>query len=122
MTDFVPTIALATLVTTTINLFRYLRGRDLNGAGTIAAAWVAGVAAVMVAAQTDFASGIAVGDRTLEGLNVFSQIFVGLAAASVGSFLVDAKKAVDNTDTAVKPPLIPAMGLHAQDPHGGPNR
>ena len=121
MPDFVPTLALVTLVTTTINLFRYLRGRDFNGAGTIAAAWVAGVAAVMIAAQTDFASGIAVGDRTLEGLNAWSQVFIGLSVASLGSFLTDAKKAIDNTDTAVKPSLIPertARTAHVVDPHG----
>lgn len=124
MTDFAPAVALIALVTTTINLLRYARGRDLAGAGTILSAWVAGVAAVMIAAQTDFASGIAVGDRTLEGLNVWSQLFVGLAVASAGSFLTDVKKAIDNTDTAVKPSLFPSDHAanraltHPPDPAG----
>lgn len=122
MTEFAPTVALIALVTTTINALRYARGRDWSGAGTIAAAWVAGVAAVMIAAQTDFASGIAVGDRTLEGLNIYSQLFVGLSVASAGSFLTDLKKAVDNEDSAVKPHLFPPSNRALnRDPnnHGG---
>ena len=119
MPEFTPTAAFVALVITTINFLRHLRGRDLAGAATVASAWVAGIVAVMLAAQTDFASGIEVGDRTLEGLNVWSQVFVGLSAASIASFVVDVKKAVDNTDTAVKPSLFPPVGAHAvQDPHG----
>jgi hypothetical protein len=115
MPEFLPSVALITIVTTTINFLRHLRGQEWAGAATIFSAWVAGVIAVMIAAQTDFASGIEVGDRTLEGLNLASQIFVGLGVASAGSFLTDIKKAVDATDSAVKPSLFPPPT--PKDPH-----
>jgi hypothetical protein len=118
MTDFTPTAAFVALVITTINFLRHLRGQEWGGAATVASSWAAGVIAVMIAAQTDFASGIAVGDRSLEGLNLASQVFVGLSAASIASFVTDLKKAVDTTDSAVKPALFPTSAPKVVDPHG----
>lgn len=108
MQEFIPAATMSALVVVVINFLRYARGRDLDGALTIAIAWVAGVVVVAIAAQSDFAVSIEFGGRTLDTMNFASQIFAGMSLASLGSFAVDVKKAIDSSDTAVKPSLIPS--------------
>lgn len=114
--DFAPIVALATLVLSVTNVLKYARGGDFNGVFTQAAAWVAGVASVMLAAQTDFADGISVGTISLASANAWSQLFIGLTVASVGSGLWEGIKAVDRTQTTVKPDLIPGTDTVAVPP------
>ena len=104
--DFVPVAALALLVTTLISWLRYAVNRDVNGVVTIASAWSAGIVATFLVAQTDFASGIFVGDQALSDLNVASLVFVGLTAASSGVFANEIRGAIDNTTSTRKPSLI----------------
>lgn len=104
--DFVPQLALASLVYSMVNLARYVRARDWDGSLTIAVSYAIGVAAVMITAQTDWASAIDIGDRTLGGLNAWSQLLAGLTLASSAGVVADLKKAIDRTDTAVKPSLL----------------
>lgn len=104
--EFVPTVALALLVYQIINFLRAALGRDVNSAVTIAVAWVAGVVAVLLVAQTDFASGIAVGDHTLATLNAASLVFIGLTIASIGSGINDVIGSIDSTRTTAKPHLL----------------
>ena len=108
MTEFVPTVAMATLVIAVINFLRYLSAgkAGLNGVVTQLIAWVAGVVVTLLFAQTDFASGIAVGDLPLDQLNFWSVVVVGLTVASAGSFLVELRKAFDPSDSSVKPRLL----------------
>lgn len=117
MTEFVPTVALATLVIAVINFLKYVRNADVNGALTQLSAWVAGVAAVMIAAHTDWAGELVFGTVSLHEANAWSQLFVGLTVASAGSFLVELRKALDNTDSAVKPPLITSTGTVVEVEH-----
>jgi len=106
MLDFVPLIALALLVVQVVNFLKYAKAKNANGALTIFLAWTAGVAVLLLFAQTDFASGIQVGDATLDTLNLASLIVVGMTLASTGSFAVDIKKAFDTSDSAKVPPLF----------------
>ena len=106
MLDYVPLIALGLLVVRLVNFLKYVKARDKNGWLTILTAWVSGVLVVLLFAQTDFASGIQVGDVGLDSLNVWSLIVVGLTVASTGSFAVDVKKALDTSDSAKVPPLF----------------
>lgn len=104
--EFAPTLALAALVISIINFLKYVRSLDWNGVLTQLIVWVAGVVALVLAAATQFASGISVGDTTLDKLNGPGLIFVGLSLASIGSFATEIKKALDQSDSAAKPPLI----------------
>jgi len=81
MTDFVPLLAFAALVVTVGQFIKYLGDRDFVSARNQAGAWLAGIAVTLLAANTDFASGIPVGDLTLDSLNLVSQIFVGFTVA-----------------------------------------
>lgn len=105
--EFAPIIAMGLLVVSIINFMKYLRAGNTDGWFTQLVVWVSGVVVVVLAAQTDFAGGISIGDMTLSTLNFWSLVFVGLTLASVGSFAVDLRKAIDNGDSAVKPSLLP---------------
>lgn len=104
--DFIPIIQMAALVIAVINFLKMVRAGDSNGALTQASVWIAGVAVVALVAQTDFATGIAIGNQLLSTLNFASQVFIGMTVASIGTFAVEIKKALDNTDSAVKPNLF----------------
>lgn len=106
MPDFVPMVALAALVITFVNFLKYAKAGDVNGAGTIFIGWVAGVVAVLIGAQTDYAGALVFGDVALENANVWTQIFVGLNIASAGVVLNEFKQAVDRSDSAAKPSLL----------------
>lgn len=104
--EFVPTVALALLIYQFINVLRAAAGRDTNTVVTIVVAWIAGVVSVLLVAQTDFASGINVGDHTLATLNTASLVFVGLTVASLGSGINDAIASVDANRSTSKPHLV----------------
>ena len=104
---FVPLVALLALVVKFTDFLKYVTARNTNGVVTQLVAWGAGVGAFFLAAQTDFASGIHVGDMSLPTLNGWSLVFVGMSVASAGGLAVDYKQARDNSDSAVKPNLLP---------------
>lgn len=110
--EFVPMAALALLVYQGMKFLRGLLGRDWNTVVTILVAWVVGVVALVLVAQTDFAGGIAVGDFTLATLNGASLVFVGLTIASLGSGFNDVIGAVDNHRSTRLPHLIEGTAVH----------
>lgn len=104
--EFVPLLAAAALVWKIVDFLKYLRTGDVNGVFTQLSVWVAGVAVVLLLANTDWADGITVGDTILGALNGASLVLLGLSVGSTSSVLYDTKAAIDGSDTAVKPPLI----------------
>lgn len=83
--EFVPVIALATLVKDFVNFLKYLSNRDGNALLTQLTVWVGGVLAVVIAAKTTFASGIPIGDKNLDVLNFWDQLFVGLLISGLAT-------------------------------------
>ena len=106
MLEFTPLLAMAALVYQVVAFLRFLRGKDVNGALTIVTGWAAGLVAVLLVAQTDFANGIGVGDQTLATLNFASQVFVGLTLSSLAGFGNDVLGAVDQWRSTAKPRLV----------------
>lgn len=104
--DFVPILALGLVVKTTVDILRFVRGRDWNGAGTLLTAWVGGFAAAALFAQTEFADGISVGDQTLGDLNVASLLVVGLTLGSVGANVNEFFASRDANRSTAKPQLF----------------
>jgi len=105
--EFVPVVAMAALTLKLMDFVRYLKAGDSNGVITQFAAWVIGVVVTVLVAQTDWADGISVGDMTLGTINIWSLIFVGLAAGSTASVVKDVGyKALDNNNTAAIPTLL----------------
>jgi hypothetical protein len=105
--EFLPTVAMAVLTLKIIDVLRYARAADFNGVLTQLSAWLAGVVVVLLAAQTDWASGINIGDKHLSTLGFWSLVFYGLSAGSGASIAKDTLKAVDNSNSAAIPVLVP---------------
>jgi hypothetical protein len=103
-----PLVAVGTLVFTFVNFLTYLRSSNWNGAVTQLIAWVAGIAGVIIAAHTQFASQITFGSQKLSSMSWPTQVFLGLIATSLLSTVNEIKKAIDSTDSAKKAPLIPS--------------
>lgn len=99
--------ALSALVFTFINFVKCLRAADWNAVVTQAAAWGGGIGVTVLAAHSDFGDSLPVANVPLSQLNTPSHILAGLALASLASTFNEVKKAIDGSDTAVKPPLIP---------------
>jgi ribosomal protein L7/L12 len=77
---------------------------DPNGLITLLLTWVVGFIAVQVTIEwTQWGDEINIGQQTLDQLDTGSKIVLGLIAPAVGAVLYDAKKAIDNTDTASTP-------------------
>jgi hypothetical protein len=104
--DFVPVLAMLTLIIAIINLVKYIKTGNTNGVVTTLSVWVAGVVVVLLVGQTDFAEGITIADRQMGDYNTWSLIFIGLTVASMAQFANEIKTALDSSDTAVKPPLV----------------
>ncbi len=104
--EFVPVLAMTALTLKGLDFIRYLRAGDANGVLTQLASWIISVLVVILVAQTDWASGISVGDQTLASINIWSLLFVGLAVGSGASFLKDTLKSIDNSNSAAIPVLV----------------
>jgi hypothetical protein len=104
--EFIPLVQMAVLVFAIINFLKAVRNKDANGYLTQIIVWIAGVAVVFLAAQTDFAEGISIGDQTLTTLNVWSLLFIGLTISSLATFGTEVKKALDGSDSAATKPLV----------------
>lgn len=110
--EFVPVIAMGVLILKLIDFLRYLRAGDMNGVLTQLATWLAGVIVVLLVAQTSWADGIGVGDQSLATLGFWSLVFYGLSVGSGASLVKDTQKAVDNTNSAAIPTLVPDRRRH----------
>ena len=106
MENFIPYVGMVSLVIAIINFVKFVKAKDTNGWVTQLSVWVAGVIVIFLAAQTNFANRVQIGDQTLDQLNIWSQVFVGLLFGASALVLNDFKKAFDGNDSAKKPPLI----------------
>ena len=88
-----------------VDFVKYLRNGEWNGVVTLLLKWAAGIGAVLVFLQTEWADEITIGSETLDELSTASMIVFGFAASSVAAVVYDFKKAVDDTDTASTPKL-----------------
>lgn len=105
--EFVPAVAMVALILKLIDFARYARAGDVNGVLTQAATWTAGVLVLVLVAQTDWADSLDVGGFALGKLGIWSLVFYGMSAGSAASLAKDTLKAVDNTNSAAIPVLVP---------------
>lgn len=105
---FVPLAAMGALVFTLINFLKMVTNKQWSPALTQLISWVAGIIVVVGFAQTDWADTVTFGDRALSSLNGSSQLVLGLMAASLFGVVKEVTKAIDGSDSAAKPPLIPS--------------
>jgi hypothetical protein len=106
---------MAFLVSKIVDFGKFITNRDINGMVTQLLTWVAGVVVVFLGANTDWADGIPVGTDSLGSLGWPSLLLLGLTISSSASFLYDARAAVDNTDSAAMPRLLPSTPFVGDD-------
>jgi Na+/proline symporter len=106
VSDLTGPVLLGLLVWKLLDFVKYLRAGDRNGIITQLSAFVIGVVAVLVVAQSDFAEQVQVGAFRLSTLGLASQIVVGLVVSSLAGVGVDVVKSIDGTQSAAKPTLV----------------
>jgi hypothetical protein len=85
------------------------RGEALNGLITLLLGGVVGIVVVVVMAQTQWGDEIPIGSERLDKLGGGSLVVLGLTISSFASTLYDLKKAVDRTDSASTPAILPSV-------------
>lgn len=95
-----------------LDFLKDLTNRNWSGVITILIGWVAGIAGVFLFADSAFGSQLQVGEGhhhslLLGDLDVSSKVILGMAATNLLAAFYDAKKAVDGSDSAKTPPLLP---------------
>lgn len=95
------------LVKASIDFLKYLRAKDTNGAITQMCVWLSGIAVVLLLRASDFAANFDVGGITLDQANPGTVVLAGLGLGATAMLVNDVKQAVDNSDSASKPMLVP---------------
>lgn len=103
--EFVAIAALASLVFAFTNFLKYVTAGDWRSARTQLVVWAAGFGCAMLAAQTQWAAQIVIGDTPLSKMSTLDLLFVGPTIASLATLANEYKKARDNTDSAATPGL-----------------
>ena len=86
------------------------RRKAVNDIATFFVGWVVGFFAVLALSRTAWGDEVKIGNEMLSSLNFVNLVMFGLVFSTVAGTLYDFKKAIDNTDTAKKEPLIPGSG------------
>lgn len=112
MDDFATLAALAALAYKVTSLLKYATSGQVRSAVTTVVPWAAGFLVLLVGAQADATAAIMLPGlrEPLGQLDVWSLMLAGTTIGAVGSAGYDLKSAVDNTDTAVEPPLASPSG------------
>ncbi len=117
--ELIPIVLMATLVGKLVDFVRQVRGKDLNGVLTQVVAWIAGVAIVLLFAESDWANAVQFGDIFLDQMNFASQVIAGLALASGYSTFKDFLKSRDATQTSALPSLLDGVTRTVDPKTGG---
>lgn len=107
MDQFVPAVALASLVWMFVDFLRAVTNRDVKSVITHIVAWASGVGAVVLVAHTSFGDGVSVGRETLSSLDWWDLLVVGLLATSLVKPGLALTRALDGSDSNSQPPLVP---------------
>jgi hypothetical protein len=99
-------ILIALLVAKVTDFVRFIRGHDWSSVLTQLLSWVAGVVGVFLTAHSDWGDWVVPGlEKAIADVNGATQVLLGMAISSFGSIIIDFKKAIDKTDSAVVPQL-----------------
>lgn len=106
--EFVLALALPVLVWKFTDFLKAVRNSDWNAVVTQLITWLAALGALGVVAATSFGDTIPVPgtDLMVGSLGFMECVLVAITAGSGASAAYDVKKALDNTDSAVTPPLV----------------
>lgn len=103
-------VALGSLLTKLVDTVKQIRAGNWNAVVTQVVVWAGAIGLVALAAASDLAGGFAIPGTslTLANLKPSTVVLVGLALGSTVSVAVDVRKAIDTSDSAKTPQLLPA--------------
>ena len=90
-----------------VDLIKYVRAKDANGAITQLAVWLMGIGVVLLVRASDFAAQWDVGGVLLSDAKIGTCILAGFGLGALAMLANDGIKAVDSSQSARKPPLLP---------------
>jgi hypothetical protein len=107
MEDAIALLAIALLANKIIELLKYLKSKNWNGAITLVSLFIAGVVALNIAAHAAVTEHTVIPGTGIELglLDFMSLLLLGLLITAGGSTIYDFKKAFDGSDTAKQPAL-----------------
>lgn len=91
-----------------VDFSKYVKAGDKNGAFTQLYVWAVSIGITILFANSGLADTVVLpfSSEPLAKYSLAAQILIGLAPGSLGSFLVDYKKAADDTQSAAVPSLF----------------
>lgn len=101
--------AVAFAINKTVSVIKGVRARDWNLVFTQVVVWAVGVAALFLIGAANQFQGLVVPGfaQPLSDFDAWSKVALGWILGGSGSFVFDFKKAIDNTDNAREPSLLP---------------
>lgn len=107
MEQFTTAAGAVGLVKSGVDLIKYLRAKDANGVITQLAVWLFGIGVVMLVRASDFAAQWDVGGIALSDAKLGTCILAGFGLGAVAMLANDGIKAIDGSQSARKPSLVP---------------
>lgn len=100
--------ALAAVSTKFVDFAKYVANGDRNGVLTQLFAWFVSIVAVMAFIKAGFLDGVKLplSELPVSQYGTVGQVLAGLIPGSAGGIFIDAKKAIDNTDSAAMKSLF----------------
>lgn len=87
--DFVPLLAVITLIYTIVNVIKQLQGGQVKEGVTQILTWIVAVLLIALLAQSDFATSVKVGEWVLGDLNFASLVIFAMSLAGGANVLYD---------------------------------
>lgn len=104
--DFLTVTGLVLLAKKLVDFLRFAAAKDWSSVVSQVTAWVGAIAILALAAQTDFAQTFKLGDLSLDAINGWTLVYIGLCIGSGAGGFTDFLKAIDGTQSA----RVPAFG------------
>lgn len=103
--DITAAVLFALVVAKVIDAIKLLNAKKFGAFLTQLMAFAGGTIVVVLAAHSTYGSGVHIAKIALSDTDGPAQILAGIAVGSLGSAIVDWRKAKDNTDSAAIPGL-----------------
>lgn len=107
--EFVPLVVAVSIVLTAMAVLKHARAGQWNDVMTIGVATAVSIGVAFLLRGSDFAGGIDVGGVALANLNGASTVLFGVSLASAARTTHQVLKAVDHSQSAAEPKLIPPV-------------
>lgn len=119
MTDTTSAVLFAALIWKLTDFVKHCTNRDRSAIVTQLVAWGIGFAAIVLFAHSSLSTHLVIDGIAVAHAPWADQLLLGVVVGSFGSAGYDLKRAVDGTDSAATPPLVP--GPAATSPAAGPD-